>query len=38
MTADDVAQVIVFLASPASFAINGQVIDVSGGLGRTVFY
>jgi NAD(P)-dependent dehydrogenase (short-subunit alcohol dehydrogenase family) len=38
VTAEDVAQVIVFLASPASFAINGQVIDVSGGLGRNVFY
>ena len=38
ITADDVAQVIVFLVSPAAFPINGQVIDVSGGLGRSVFY
>lgn len=37
-TADEVAQVIAFLASPRSVTINGDVIAVGGGSKGTVFY
>jgi NAD(P)-dependent dehydrogenase (short-subunit alcohol dehydrogenase family) len=34
----DVAQVVVFLASPKSVAINGESIAVGGGVGRAIHY
>jgi NAD(P)-dependent dehydrogenase (short-subunit alcohol dehydrogenase family) len=37
-TADEVAQVIVFLASARSASINGDAIDVGGGARGAVFY
>lgn len=37
-TAEDVAQVIAFLASPRSVTINGDVIDVGGGVRGGVTY
>ncbi|HXG36691.1 MAG TPA: SDR family oxidoreductase [Dehalococcoidia bacterium] len=38
ITPEEIAQVVVFLASPLSLAITGQVIDVTGGIGRNVYY
>ena len=37
-TAEDVAQVIAFLASPRSVTINGDALAVGGGIRGTVFY
>jgi NAD(P)-dependent dehydrogenase (short-subunit alcohol dehydrogenase family) len=37
-TADDVAQVIAFLASPRSVTVNGVAIDVGGGLRGPIHY
>ena len=36
--ARDVADVVVFLASPRSVAISGDAIAVGGGVGRAIFY
>lgn len=38
MTAQDVANVVVFLASPKSVAINGDVVPVAGGYPRAIYY
>jgi NAD(P)-dependent dehydrogenase (short-subunit alcohol dehydrogenase family) len=38
MTAQDVAHVVTFLASPRSVAINGDVIPVAGGYPRAIYY
>ena len=37
-TAEDVAQVIAFLASPRSVTINGVAVDVGGGVRGSVYY
>ena len=37
-TAEDVAQVVAFLASPRSVAINGIAIDVGGGVRGPINY
>jgi NAD(P)-dependent dehydrogenase (short-subunit alcohol dehydrogenase family) len=37
-TAEDVAQVIAFLASPRSVAVNGVAIDVGGGVRGSITY
>ena len=37
-TADDVAQVVAFLASPRSVAVNGVAIDVGGGVRGSINY
>lgn len=36
--ARDVAFVVVFLASPKSIAINGDVVAAGGGVGRAIYY
>ena len=36
--ATEVANVIVFLASPRSAAINGDVIEAGGGVGTAIHY
>jgi len=36
--AGDIANVVVFLASPKSLAINGDVIAAGGGVGRAIYY
>jgi NAD(P)-dependent dehydrogenase (short-subunit alcohol dehydrogenase family) len=38
ITAADVANVVTFLASPRSVAINGDVIAVAGGYPRAIYY
>ena len=38
VTANDIAQIIVFLASPKSVTINGDVIGATGGAGRAIYY
>jgi NAD(P)-dependent dehydrogenase (short-subunit alcohol dehydrogenase family) len=38
VTADEVAAVVAFLASPRSVAINGSTIDVGGGTLGTIFH
>lgn len=38
VTADEVANVITFLASPRSIAINGDAIAVGGGAGNAIHY
>lgn len=38
LTADDVADVVTFLASPRSIAINGDAIAAGGGVGRGIYY
>jgi len=38
VTADDIANVALFLASPLSIAINGEAIAVGGGIGQEVHY
>ncbi|AWX56391.1 SDR family oxidoreductase [Brevibacillus brevis] len=38
VTAEDIAYVVTFLASPLSTSITGDVISVTGGIGNTVFY
>jgi NAD(P)-dependent dehydrogenase (short-subunit alcohol dehydrogenase family) len=37
VTADEVAAVVAFLASPRSVAINGVTLDVGGGTLGTLF-
>ena len=36
VTAREVAHVVVFLASPKSVSISGEVIGVGGGAGRSI--
>jgi NAD(P)-dependent dehydrogenase (short-subunit alcohol dehydrogenase family) len=36
--ARDIANVVAFLASPKSVAINGDVIAAGGGVGRSIYY
>jgi NAD(P)-dependent dehydrogenase (short-subunit alcohol dehydrogenase family) len=38
ITAEEVADVVVFLASPRSIAINGDAIATGGGVGRAIHY
>ena len=38
ITAEEVADVVVFLASPRSVAINGDAIAAGGGVGRAIHY
>lgn len=38
ITADEVADVVVFLASPRSVAINGDAIAAGGGVGNAIHY
>ena len=38
VTAQEVAQVVTFLASPLSVAINGDAIPVGGGMPGTIHY
>jgi NAD(P)-dependent dehydrogenase (short-subunit alcohol dehydrogenase family) len=38
VTADEVAAVVAFLASPRSVAINGDAISVGGGTPGPIFY
>ena len=38
VTAEEVAHVVVFLASPKSVAINGDAIAAGGGVGRGIYY
>jgi len=37
VTAEEVADVVAFLASPRSVAINGSTVDVGGGTLGTIF-
>jgi NAD(P)-dependent dehydrogenase (short-subunit alcohol dehydrogenase family) len=38
LDASDIANVVAFLASPKSVAINGDVIAAGGGVGRSIYY
>jgi enoyl-[acyl-carrier-protein] reductase (NADH) len=38
VTAEEVAQVVAFLASPKSIAINGDAIAVGGGTPGAIYY
>jgi NAD(P)-dependent dehydrogenase (short-subunit alcohol dehydrogenase family) len=38
VTAEEVADVVTFLASPRSVAINGDAVVVSGGMRRAIYY
>ncbi|MBN6188710.1 SDR family oxidoreductase [Aneurinibacillus sp. BA2021] len=38
ITAEEIAYVVTFLASPLSASITGDVISVTGGIGNNVFY
>jgi enoyl-[acyl-carrier-protein] reductase (NADH) len=38
VTAEEVADVVVFLASPRSIAINGDVIAAGGGMPGAIYY
>jgi enoyl-[acyl-carrier-protein] reductase (NADH) len=38
VTAEEVADVVVFLASPKSIAINGDVIAAGGGAPGAIYY
>lgn len=38
ITAEEVADVVTFLASPRSVAINGDVVPAGGGVGNAVYY
>lgn len=38
ITAEEIADVVAFLASPRSVAINGDAIVVGGGVGRGIYY
>jgi enoyl-[acyl-carrier-protein] reductase (NADH) len=38
ITAEEVADVVVFLASPRSIAINGDVIAAGGGTPGAIYY
>lgn len=38
VTAQEIAYVVVFLASPLSVGITGEVLAVTGGAGRSVYY
>jgi NAD(P)-dependent dehydrogenase (short-subunit alcohol dehydrogenase family) len=38
VTADEVADVITFLASPRSVAVNGDAVAVGGGVGSAIYY
>jgi len=36
VTADDLAKVVVFLASPIAFSVSGEAISASGGWGAAM--
>ena len=38
ITAEEVAYVVAFLASPKSISINGDAIAVGGGVGSGIYY
>ena len=38
VTADEVAAVVTFLASPKSVAVNGDAISVGGGVRGPIYY
>jgi NAD(P)-dependent dehydrogenase (short-subunit alcohol dehydrogenase family) len=38
ITAEDIASLTVFLASPRSIAVNGESIAAGGGVGRNIYY
>jgi enoyl-[acyl-carrier-protein] reductase (NADH) len=38
VTAEEVAQVVTFLCSPLSIAINGDTIAAGGGVPRAIYY
>ena len=38
ITADEIAQVVAFLASPKAIAINGDAIPAGGGTPGSIYY
>jgi NAD(P)-dependent dehydrogenase (short-subunit alcohol dehydrogenase family) len=38
ITAEEIAYIVTFLASPRSIAINGDAIAAGGGVGRAIHY
>ena len=38
ITAQEIAYIVLFLASPKSVAINGDVITAGGGVGNSIYY
>jgi NAD(P)-dependent dehydrogenase (short-subunit alcohol dehydrogenase family) len=38
VTAEEIADVITFLASPRSISINGDAVVVGGGAGNSIYY
>jgi enoyl-[acyl-carrier-protein] reductase (NADH) len=38
ITAEDIASLAVFLASPLSVAVTGETIGAGGGVGRAIYY